>query len=156
MALVTLSETKLHLRVDGTEEDSLIGVYITAAEQSVIATLDREVYPDSTALAAAKAAAPATLTAATAAYTAAVEAAQALADATEQADAALAADYEYLRARADYKQAMDGIVVTDAIKSAVLLIVGHLYANRENSTVGLTVSLLPNGAEFLLQPYKAY
>ena len=51
MSFVTLPEAKLHLRgVDGTEEDALIGVYITAAEQMAIALLDRGVYADGTAL----------------------------------------------------------------------------------------------------------
>ena len=59
MSFVTLPEAKLHLRgVDGTEEDALIGVYITAAEQMAIALLDRGVYADGTALGVAKAAAP--------------------------------------------------------------------------------------------------
>ena len=156
MSLVTLAEAKLHLRVDGIDEDALIGVYIAAAEQSAIALLDRGVYADGTALGAARAAAPAELAAATAAYTEAIAAAQALTDATEQAAATQAAEYAYLRAQVAYRQAMDGIVVNDTIKSAVLLIVGHLYAHREDVVAGVSVAKLPNGAEWLLQPYKVY
>lgn len=157
MTFVTLPEAKLHLRgVDGTNEDALIGVYITAAEQMAIALLDRGVYADGTALGAAKASAPADLTAATATYTAAIAASQALTDATEQAAATQAAEYAYLRAQVAYRQAMDGMVVNDTIKSAVLLIVGHLYANREDVVAGVSVAQMPNGAEWLLQPYKVY
>ena len=156
MSFVQLAEAKLHLRVDGTDEDALIGLYINAAEQSAIALLDRGVYADGTALGAAKASAPADLTAATATYTAAIAAAQALADATEQAAAAQAAEYAYLRAQVAYRQAMDGIVVNDTIKSAVLLVVGHLYAHREDVVAGVSVATLPNGAEWLLQPFKVY
>ncbi len=65
MTFVTLPEAKLHLRgVDGTDEDALIGVYITAAEQMAIALLDRGVYVDGTALGVARAAAPGELDAA--------------------------------------------------------------------------------------------
>ena len=156
MSFVALPEAKLHLRVDGTDEDALIGVYITAAEQMAIALLDRGVYADGTALGVAKAAAPAELTAATVTYTAAIAAAQALTDATEQAAATQAAEYAYLRAQVAYRQAMDGIVVNDTIKSAVLLIVGHLYAHREDVVAGVSVANLPNGAEWLLAPYKVY
>lgn len=157
MSFVTLPEAKLHLRgVDGTDEDALIGVYITAAEQMAIALLDRGVYADGTALGVAKAAAPAELTAATATYTSAIAAAQALADATEQAAATQAAESAYLRAKVAYRQTMDGIVVNDTIRAAVLLIVGHLFANREDVVAGVSVAQLPNGAEWLLAPYKVY
>lgn len=156
MSFVTLPEAKLHLRVDGIDEDALIGVYIAAAEQSAVSLLDRGVYADGTALGAAKASAPADLTAATATYTAAIADAQALADTTEQAAATQAAEYAYLRAQVAYRQAMDGMVVNDTIKSAVLLIVGHLYAHREDVLSGVSVAKLPNGAEWLLAPYKVY
>ena len=154
--VTTLENAKLHLRVDGTDEDALIGLYINAAEQSAVSLLDRGVYADGTALGAARAAAPAELAAATATYTEAIAAAQALTDATEQAAATQAAEYAYLRAQVAYRQTMDGIVVNDVIKSAVLLIVGHLYAHREDVVAGVSVAKLPNGAEWLLAPYKVY
>ena len=156
MNFVSLAEAKLHLRVDGTDEDALIGLYINAAEQAAIKALDRGVYADNTALQAAMTAAPAALTAATAAKEAAVTAAQAMTDANEQAAALQAAETAYMRAQVAYRQAMDGIVVNDTIKSAVLLIVGHLYAHREDVVAGLSVAKLPNGAEWLLQPFKVY
>lgn len=156
MIFVTTSEAKLHLRVDSADEDALIGVYITAAEQMAIALLDRGVYADGTALGVAKAAAPGELTAATTTYTSAIAAAQALEDATEQAAATQAAEYAYLRAKVAHRHAMDGIVANEAIKAAVLLIVGSLYAQREDVVVGVSVAKLPNGAEWLLAPYKVY
>ena len=156
MSFVQLAEAKLHLRVDSADEDALIGVYITAAEQMAIALLDRGVYADGAALGVARAAAPAELAAATATYTAAIAAAQALADTTEQAAATQAAEYAYLRAQVACRQTMDGMVVNDTIKSAVLLIVGHLYAHREDVVAGVSVAQLPNGAEWLLAPYKVY
>ena len=156
MSFVTLAEAKLHLRVDGNDEDALIGLYINAAEQAAIKALDRGVYADGTALQTAMAAAPAALTTATAAYTAAVTAADAMTDSTEQAAALQVAETAYMRALVAYRQVFDGIVVNDQIKSAVLLIVGHLYSNREDAVVGASVSALPNGADHLLQPFKVY
>ena len=156
MSFVQLAEAKIHLRVDGTDEDALIGVYIGAAEQSAIALLDRGVYADGTALGVAKAAAPGELDTAIAAYESAIAAAEALADETAIAAAIQAAGNGLLRAKVAYRQAMDGMVVNEAVKAAVLLIVGSLYAQREDVVVGVSVAQLPNGAEWLLAPYKVY
>ena len=49
-----------------------------------------------------------------------------------------------------------GIYVNEAINAAVLLIVGSLYAQREDVVVGVSVAQLPNGAEWLLAPYRVY
>ena len=156
MSFVTLAEAKLHLRVTEPDEDALIGLYINAAEQAAIKALDRGVYADNTALQTAMTAAPAALTAATAAKESAITAAQAMTDVTEQAAALHAAETAYMRALVAYRQAFDGIVVNDQIKAAVLLTVGSLYAQREDVVVGVSVAQLPNGAEWLLAPYKVY
>lgn len=156
MIFVTTSEAKLHLRVDSADEDALIGVYITAAEQMAIALLDRGVYADDTALGVAKAAAPGELDTAIAAYESAIAAAEALADETAKAASIQTAGNGLLRAKVAHRHAMDGMVVNEAIKAAVLLIVGSLYAQREDVVVGVSVAQLPNGAEWLLAPYKVY
>lgn len=156
MIFVTTSEAKLHLRVDSADEDALIGVYITAAEQMAIALLDRGVYADDTALGVAKAAAPGELDTAIAAYESAIAAAEALADETAIAAAIQTAGNGLLRAKVAHRHAMDGMVVNEAINAAVLLIVGHLYVNREDVVTGVSVAQMPNGAEWLLQPYKVY
>ena len=156
MSFVTLAEAKIHLRVDGTDEDALIGLYINAAEQAAVKALDRGVYADGTALQTAMTAAPAALTAATAAYTAAVAAAEAVTDTTEQTAALQVAEAAYMRAQVAYRQAFDGIVVNDQINAAVLLTVGSLYSQREDVVVGASVAALPNGVDYLLQPFKVY
>ncbi len=156
MIFVTTSEAKLHLRVDSADEDALIGVYITAAEQMAIALLDRGVYADDTALGVAKAAAPGELDTAIAAYESAIAAAEALADETAKAASIQTAGNGLLRAKVAHRQAMDGMVVNEAIKAAVLLIVGSLYVQREDVVVGVSAAQLPNGAEWLLAPYKVY
>ena len=47
-----------------------------------------------------------------------------------------------------------GIVINPAIQAALLLIVGHLYANREDVLAGVSVAQLPNGSQYLMQPYR--
>ena len=156
MSLVTLAEAKLHLRVTDSAEDALIAVYITAAEQSAVSVVDRVIYADATAMSAAKAQAPIDLAAATVAYADAITAAESIADAVDQCQAITTAELSYVSAQADYRKSMDGILVNEAIKAAILLVIGHLYGNREDVVSGISIAKLPNGAEWLLQPYKAY
>ena len=111
MSFVQLAEAKLHLRVDGADEDAMIGLYINAAEQAAVKALDRGVYADGTALQTAMTAAPAALTAATVAKEAAVAAAEAMTDSTEKSAALQVAEAAYMRALVAYRQVFDGIVV---------------------------------------------
>lgn len=101
--LLDLATVKLHLRVTESDEDALIDVYATAAEEFAMQFLGRTIYADATA---------------------------------QGADTA-------------------GIVINSAIQAALLLIVGHLFANREDVVVGVSATQLPNGAQYLLQPYRS-
>ena len=47
-----------------------------------------------------------------------------------------------------------GIIVNGVIVAAILLICGHLYANREEVLSGVTVTQLPVGARELLRPHR--
>lgn len=44
--------------------------------------------------------------------------------------------------------------IPDQVKSAILLIVGHLYKHREDVTVGASGAQLPMGSQYLLDFYK--
>jgi uncharacterized phiE125 gp8 family phage protein len=46
--------------------------------------------------------------------------------------------------------------VPAAIRSAILLLVGNLYANRESVVTGISASKLPMSAEFLLSPFRLF
>lgn len=46
------------------------------------------------------------------------------------------------------------MVCTDLMRAAMLLILGHLWANREDVVVGASVAELPGGALALLHPYR--
>lgn len=149
MSIVTLSEAKLHLRVDGTDEDTLIQALLNAAEKSAALWMGRNLYADQNALTAAKTAAPSLLTTATSAYTAATTAAEAISDDIESAITQEAADDAYASAQETSKLTQYGIVIDDMIRAAVLLTVGAFYESREAGDI-------PQGARSLLQPYKAY
>lgn len=107
--LIDLPTAKLHLRIDGSDEDVILALYIGAAEQSALDYIGRQVYADADTLAAAVLAGTG---------------------------------------------GTSPIVVNDAIKAAILLILGHLYANRENVATGFSVAELPMGARSLLQPCR--
>lgn len=154
MTFLKLDQARAHLRVDDSDEDDDITQKLSAAEGHAIEYLNRHVYADQDALDAAKAAAPAALTAATTAYEAAIEAAHAIENCIESDMAALAANEAYTEAQIDAKRTYRGMVVNDQIKAAALLILGHLYANREEVVTAVTVEKLPMGAQSLLRPFR--
>ncbi|ANN78913.1 head-tail connector protein [Bordetella flabilis] len=108
MALVTLEQAVAHLRTDSTED---ISIYLGAAEIAAMEFLNRRVYEDEPAMAAAVLAG---------------------------------------------KAGEDPMVVNDMIKAAILLLLGHLYRNREDVISGQTAAAvqLPMGSRALLQPYR--
>lgn len=152
--LTSLPTAKLHLRVDGTEEDTLLAVYIGAAEASAAEFLNRAVFADQTALDAAVAAVNAALVAAGTAYETALTAAAAITDEVARTAAEAYAEDVYARAQTAAAETRAGMVINSAVQAAILLTLGHLYANREEVVVGASVAQLPQGARQLLQPYR--
>lgn len=106
MPLVTDAQVRNHLRIDQGED---VSVYAIAAETFAQQFLNRKVYEDADAMAAA------------------------VLD-------GLAGD--------------DPMVADDLIRAAVLLMAGHLYANREDVVAGVSVAEMPMGSLYLLQPYR--
>lgn len=73
--------------------------------------------------------------------------------------AAVAAAQDFLGAAiyADAEAAAgdaNGVIADGAVRAAILLICGHLYANREAVVVGSTAVDLPLGAHDLLRPKR--
>ena len=102
MSLVTLVTAKAHLRVEGDDDDTLVELYLDAAQEVAEQYMGRLTYVD---------------------------------------EAAIPVD-------------SNGIAINFAIKAAILLITGHLYANREDTVIGVSVAVLPAGSKMLLQPYR--
>lgn len=102
MAKIDIAAAKLHLRVDGSDEDTLIAAWIAAAYSNVEGRIFRKVYETGATIPA---------------------------------------------------EDTTGVHVNEAINAAVLLIVGHLYANREDVITGVTATPMPMGSEFLITPY---
>lgn len=148
MAYIDLTTAKLHLRVDASDENSLIQIWIDAAEAQIAEFMNRNVYADSETLAAAVASAPALFTAAADAFEAAVTAADALPAGPERDAAMKYATDALQKAIRDSDYARRGIVVNASIKAAALLAIGNLYENRGED------SELPKASRSLAMPYR--
>ncbi|MEL7937672.1 head-tail connector protein [Pseudomonas delhiensis] len=46
------------------------------------------------------------------------------------------------------------LVINDSVRAACLLILGHLFANREDVATGITAVEIPRGSRSLLMPYR--
>lgn len=51
---------------------------------------------------------------------------------------------------------IEPMVVNAVIQAAVLLTLGHLYANREDVVTGVTAQAMPMGARSLLRPHRLH
>ena len=98
--MIDLVLVKAHLRVDGTEEDALIGTYFNGAVEYVQQHCDRRI----------------------------VEA----------------------------PETSEQMALTDDVKQAILLLVGHWYANREEVVIGAAANQVPMGVNALLWTRKRF
>jgi uncharacterized phiE125 gp8 family phage protein len=172
---VTLSEAKLHVRVDGSTEDALITALIVAArqlveEQSGLALITQTweirldawpallylprapllgvtsvTYTDDAALTATLAATAYTLRTGT-------QPGSLLFDADLLPTVTLA-DVAGVKVRYTAGYGAAAANVPQAIRQAILLLVGHWYANREAVGAG-TLAPLPMAVDALLAPYR--
>lgn len=152
MNLITIEQARAHCRADAADDD-LLTIYGDAAEEAAQQFLNRRVYADESTLSGARDGVPAMLEAADTAYDDAVEAADDL-DGSARCAALDAAVFVRAAARARAREIDSGIVATDDIVSGILLILGHLYRNREDVVTGPAPAALPMGAHALLWPHR--
>ncbi len=175
---VTLAEAKEHLRVDHDAEDALIESLISAAVQHIedhtrraIVTRIIDVYFDAFAD-EMEIPLPPLLSVESVSYIDSDGAAQTLDDTVYSVDSARSPGMVMLaygqswpatrcqknavtvRVQAGYGDSW--LAVPPAMRAAILLIVGHLYENREAVVIGQAVNTLPLAVDALLAPYKVY
>ncbi|MDO8777081.1 MAG: head-tail connector protein [Burkholderiaceae bacterium] len=153
---ITPEIASAHLRLAAEDVGADITLKADAAEQAAISYLDRAVYADQAQLEAAVALVPAALAAAKAAYVAADAAADLMADSDERLTEKTHALNVYINAKFAATRIRRGIVINAAILSAMLLILGDLWENREDTAVGVSITPVPNGAHRLLDAYRHY
>lgn len=154
MSIIGIDVAKSHLRIDGNGDDSEIALKLAAAEQSAASYLNRNLYADQVAFDAAIQSMPAVYSAALAGHRAAIESARSVADFDERQMALLAANERFCMAKLESIRTHRGLVINYEVKAAVLLTLGHLWANREGVVVGLSVTDLPQGSISLLRPHR--
>ena len=154
MSLLDLPTAKQHLRLDDDFPDEQVEPYLVAAELAAAHFLNRRVFADQSAMDAAVAAVPGALAAATAARAAALEAANLIEDGLEQREAQAFAEYVYNQALIAARETRYGVVLDDLIKTSMLLILGHVFENRQDVQAGVSAVELPMGSKYLLQPYR--
>jgi hypothetical protein len=152
--LITIEQARSQTHADGVDE-AMLELYAGAAERAAMQFLNRYVYPDTSALSGAQSTVAATLQAADVAFDAAIDAADDL-EGSARCAARDAACRARTTARNAAREVLDGIVVTDDIRAAVLLTLAHLYRNREDVVAGSAAAAvqLPLGAHSLLWPYR--
>lgn len=151
MSLIDLATARAHLRVEPDYPEAQVALYLNAAERLVAEFLNRKVYVDDSALAAAISATPAALTAASDAYDAAMDAAADIEDSRTQEEAQRYACRARDAARTLARETYEGIVVNAAIEAAILLTMTSLHENRGDDG---KPPAMPKAAEQLAFPFR--
>ncbi len=156
MSLLTINDAIEQCRADSDAPLDQLQAYMDAADAAVSAYLNRTVYTDADALTSAQDGVADAMLAASTAYSAAVAAAQAMTDSYQQAAALALAGARLAAAQTAANRTINGIAANPAILAATRLVLGHLYANREDVIAGPSSAAvqLPGGATDILRPYR--
>lgn len=154
MALVSLDQARAQCRVDSDYPEEQLTPYVAAGEAHAAEYLNRALFVDQAALDSAQDGYATAVATANADYVAAIAAADAMVDPVQACAARTIAFQRLAAAQLAATRILHGIVATGSAIAAVLLIVGHLYANRETNVVGATVFDLPFNAITLLRPLR--
>lgn len=159
MSVIALQLAMDHLRAED-DDSELVQAYLDAAEEAAVAFLQRRFYADAAALALAQTGIAEQRHALITRYQERVRAGSGsmymplpgMADQTRQRLANL--EDQFLEDLAQLAAVEHGMVINAAIQTACLLTLGHLYNNREDSIIGVSVVALPLGSRTFLAPYR--
>lgn len=158
MSLIDLPTAKAHLRLESDYPDEQVQGKLDAAESAAAQFINRRVFESAETLSAAIAAVPAGLTTAGTAYAAAITAADALDDEGARCAARDYACETYRQACSLARETYAGISKEDErwplFEAGALLILGHLFENRQDVVTGTIVTEMKNGAHQLLFPLR--
>lgn len=140
MALVDVITARRELRAPPETADADIQRKLATAEEQVFLFLGRNVYETSEDLAAARAAAPAVLAAASSAHEAAMAAAALVTDTTQRGVQERFAKDDYNAAIEGWDRTMRGMLATDTIRTAILMVAANLleHAGDEPDVPGVS------------------
>ncbi|WP_434774718.1 head-tail connector protein [Pseudomonas oryzihabitans] len=153
MSVISIAIAMQHLLAE--EEDQvLVQAMLDAAEESASQYMQRRFYADQAALDAAQAEVPAAISSTRIRYEHAVAAADVVVDLNDRQGARDRAAQAFADARAEVEMKARGVVINSAIQAACLLILGHLFANREDVVTGTISTEIPMGSRHLLAPFR--
>lgn len=152
--MLSLAAAFAHLRVEQDFPSEQVQPYLNAAELAAARFMNRRVFADQASLNAAIGEVPDDLISAGVAYAAANNAAAAMTDLVAQRFAADFAASRYQAAQIVSRETYAGIVLDDLISAGILLVLGHLFENREAVVIGATAVEIPMGAQYLWMPYR--
>lgn len=154
--IIPVAEAKTHLRVGSDYPDDQVLPYLLAAQQSASEFLNRPIYETQQDLNDALSGVLAAMQAASEQYLAASDAAQDIEDSDIRVQEIQYADDQFALAKLKAIEPRNGIVINDAIKVAILLMAGHLFENREDVVLGMSVNMvqIPIGSIELLRPFR--
>ena len=147
---LTLSQAKLHCRIDGTDGDADLLIKISAAERAASEYIQCEIYLTQAALNAAISQSSGTLENAKFDYDEAMAEAALITDADLRSVEEQQAQSAYTRAKAGVSRVRNGVVINDLIIAAMLLIIGWMNEVREDG------EMIPKAARDLLHSFKSY
>lgn len=155
MKLLTIEQARAHCRADA-NDDLLLTIYVNAAEAAVEGLANRKIFATPEERVAAIADLPTVMAEAYTAHIAALNAAASLPTTEDKELAVDIADAALNAAKSDKNRTLHSIVVNDDILSAVLLLTGHFYRNREENVTGQgeVAQPLVMGAENLMYRYR--
>lgn len=154
MPIVSIAQARSHVRVEADYPEEQLQAAVAGAVDAAQAYLNRRIYESSGTLAQARAGYPAAVRAAAIARDRALADAVFIENREERTAAIRLANVAFGEATAEADACIHGVVVNPSIVTAVLLTIGHLYANRSDVVVGAQAVELPNGAKSLLRPYR--
>ena len=152
MSILKLERALAHLRIDVDIDEDVLSKLLSA-EDIAQRYLNRNVYSDVDALLLAKKQVPETVDLLKKDYSNQIDYANNLNDADLKEGLIKTAKTFYEDGLGGVNRTLLGIVVNPSIEAAILLILGHLYENREDISV-VSVSELPKGAIWNLNPYR--
>ncbi|AVI87289.1 phage gp6-like head-tail connector protein [Pseudomonas syringae] len=153
MSVISIDLAMNHLVAESADKP-LIQAHLDGAEDSAMMFLQRRFFGDQGDLAMARADVKDRLKSSRVAFQAAKDAAALVEDEGDRCRLLAHAKSELTSAIDDIEMDAYGIVINPSITAACLLALGSLYANREDVVIGTTAIELPNGAKYLLMPYR--
>jgi hypothetical protein len=165
MEYITLSEAKRHLRVDFTDDDAYIAGLVDLVEELV----KTEISGTFTGLGTVSTVATTTLTGSETNFSdfsvgdsiyVSGETVRTFATITDDDTATVTVAFANTDNDLDYTVTtglpLVGGLLPAGLRQAMLLILGHFYANRESIIIGVGANEIPMGYKYLIAPYKNY